>query len=1130
MKQNDSPSAISCIKRCFFGLGLALAVAVGTPLTAVAGNSISTNAEQSKVKVTGKVLDEQGQAVIGATVQVMGTNDAKLTDVNGYFDISVPVGATLQISFMGYEPQQIQISQATNLDISLKTDAQSLDEVVVVGFATQKKENLTGAVASVNVSKALEGKPVADLSKGLQGVTPGLNISYGSGNLGSSAKINVRGTGTIINGVEKGSPLVLVDGIPTEMAMVNPEDVASISVLKDAASASIYGARAAFGVILITTKTGKKSDKVTFSYTGNFGWNNPGKLVDFLDPTVELPAMIEAQRRAGNDNAEAFGMQYKTLLPGVIKWQEQYANNRQGNNMVYGEDWEIIDNRAYFYRVWEPHDEMLGKNTPQMNHTLSAQGRMGEKSAFMVSLGYSDQTGPMKIKPEKMQRYNANINFNTELASWLKADFRVMASRQEFDSPYNYYSNSGYNRETENGYFGYYMRWGKFFPYGTYEDTYFRHAPGYMAQANYNKKRTDYMRINGVLTAQITKDINIIGEYSIGVTNESYKLNGGTVKLWDFWSVMPYTNETIGSAVPSTDLVATGSIHDRVAQTKSASQTQVFNAYANYTKTFGNDHNFKAMAGINTEWNNFERTYAERRQLLDRNKPEFALAVGDQFATSSWSGFTPGLSEYAIAGVFARVNYDYKGIWLLELNARYDGSSKFPTTEQFGFFPSASVGYRITEQKWMQGAKSWLNDAKIRASIGSIGNQNIKDNAFLSMMTNKNPNWIGGGSIIPPSVDMPNNVDPYLTWESVTTTDIGIDLRLFNMFNITADWYQRNTKGMLAPGKVLPDTFGQGAAETNAGNLRTRGWEIGLGFNKAIGERVSVYADLTLSDYQTVVTKWNNPSKTLGSMYEGQVLGEIWGLTTDRLYQAGEFETYYLATDLEHKNPKSRPIVGPDQANLTSGNFVFGPGDIKYVDRNGDGKITKGDGTVENPGDLSVIGNSTPRYQYGIRLGADIYGFDIEMFFQGVGQRDYWADSDLILPFYNRTDAMYGHMTDYWTPDNTDSYYPNPFPGSAGNILASGTKGSNNFITQTRYMLNMSYLRFKNLTVGYSLPKSVLSKIKLQKVRVYFSAQNLGEITNGRLPVDPEINETEAAWGRTFPYSRTMSFGLQLTF
>lgn len=1116
MKKFNYSSAVSSIRRCLFGVGLALSITVLSPMASAAtAPLLASENQQSKVKVTGQIIDQQNQPIVGAMVTVKGTTTATLSDVTGNFQIEVPVNGKIVISYLGYITQELVIGQAQNLEIVMKIDNLNIEEVIVVGFAKQKKENLTGAVASVDVSKALQGKPVADLSKGLQGVTPGLNVSYGSGNLGSVAKLNIRGTGNIIDGVEKGSPLVLVDGIPTDMSLVNPEDVATISVLKDAASASIYGARAAFGVILITTKSGNKSEKVTFSYSGNLGWNNPTRLVEFMDPATELPAMIEAQRRAGNDNAESFGMLYKTLLPGVLNWQKNYANNRQGNNMVYGEDWEIIDQRAYFYRVWDPHKEMLGKNTSQMNHTLSAQGRMGEKSAFMVSLGYSDQTGVMKIKPEGLKRYNANINFNTQLAKWLKADIRVMVSRKTFDSPYNYYSNSGYGRETENGYFGYYMRWGKFFPYGTYNDTYFRHAPGYMANASYNTQQTDYLRLNGALTAQITKEISLIGEYSIGVQNESYKLNGGTVSLWDFWSAMPYTADNIGSAKPSTSLVPTGSLHDRVAQTKSQDQTQVFNAYANYDKTFGENHHFKAMVGINTEWNSFARTYSERRQLLDKNKPEFSLAVGDQFATSTWSGFTPGASEYAIAGVFARVNYDYKNIWLLELNARYDGSSKFPLSEQWGFFPSASVGYRITQEDFMQSSSNWLNDAKIRASIGSIGNQNIKNNAFLPMMTSQNPYWIMG-SVVPPSVNMPNSVDPFLTWESVTTTNVGIDLRLLNMFTLTAEWYQRNTKGMLTPGKVLPDSFGQAAALTNAGDLRTRGWEIALAFNKAISQKVSVYADLTLTDYQTVITKWNNPSKSLGDKYDGAVLGDIWGLTTDRLYQTSDFT--------------NGVVNGIDQKNLANGSFVFGPGDVKYKDLNGDGAINRGKGTLDDHGDLSVIGNTTPRYQYGIRLGASLYGFDIDMFFQGVGKRDYWADSDLILPFYNRTDAMYDQMGDYWTPTNTGAYFPNPYPGSASNALSSGTKGSNNFITQSRYLLDMSYLRFKNMTVGYSLPYSLINKIKLQKVRVYFSAQNLGEIVDKRLPVDPEINETEAAWGRTYPYSRTMSFGLQISF
>lgn len=1055
-----------------------------------------------------------GIPIPGATVLIKGTTKSSVTDMDGQYLINASVNDVLVFSYMGFTTKEVKIAQQQTVNVALLENTLNLDEVVVVGFASQKKANLTGAVAKVDVERALGSKPLTDISKGLQGTTPGLNITFNSGNIGKSSNINIRGAGTIINGTATGSPLVLVDGVPSDMSLINPEDVASMSVLKDAASASIYGARAAFGVILITTKNGKDSKgKVRFSYSNNYGWSNPISLIEFNDPTVELPAMIQAQERAGNANPESFGMNYKTLLPGIINWQQKYASSRNSNdkNMILGEDFEVIGGKEYFYRVWDPHKEMLKKNAIQSYHNFSAQGSLSEKSSFIVSLGVANQEGVMNINTETNQRINLNMGMSTQLADWLTGDFKILSSIQKYDSPFNYY-NSGLDT-AGNGYFGYYMRWGSYFPYGTYKGVSFRHAPGYMNNASMNERVENDTRISAKLTAQVTKNFNIIGEYSVDNNYLSNKMNGGQIPLWDWWT----SAADLVAGIPT--MMESG--NDFVAQAKSSYIINVANVYANYSKTLNSVHNFKVLGGLNSEWQSFERTYARRNTLLDKNKPEFNLAIGDQFTSPLSSNLTlnPGLSQYAIAGFFARVNYDYDGRYLLELNGRYDGSSKFPTQEQWGFFPSASVGYRISNEKFMESTRSWLNDLKVRASIGSIGNQNIANNAFLPIMTNSNPTWLGSGSTVPPSVSLPSNVDANLTWEKVTTQDIGLDVRVFNMLGLTFDYYQRDTKGVLSPGKTLPGSFGQAAANTNSGNLRTRGWELGVNFNKEITKNIGVYADLTLSDYTTEVTEWNNSSKLLGSFYAGQKIGEIWGLTTERLIQSSDVID---ATGLI--------VNGVDYKDVRSGTFKYGAGDVMYKDLDGNGKITRGKGTADDSGDLSVIGNATPKYQYGIRLGGNVYGFDIDAFFQGVGERQYWATSDLVLPFYSRTDAMYANMNDYWTPDNTDAYYPNPYPKHDANAFGTYAPGSNNFVAQSRYLLNMAYLRLKSLTVGYTLPKTLTKKIGVDKFRYYVSGLNLLTFKDGNLPVDPEINESEATWGRTFPYSKTWSVGIQVAF
>jgi TonB-linked SusC/RagA family outer membrane protein len=1075
-------------------------------------------AQQATKTLTGTVLDAKGELIAGASVLEQGTTNAAMTDADGQFTITVRQGATLVISFLGYKSQSYTVGAAETVRIVLQEDSQVLDEVVVVGYGTQRRENLTGAVATVDVEKALIGKPVADITKSLQGITPGLSITYKSGNLGSGATINLRGNGTIIDGAATaGTPLILVDGVATDLTMVNPNDIANISVLKDAASASIYGTRGAFGVVLITSKKGTRSDKIRFSYSTNVAFSKPSGLVDFVDPEQELPVLMQSALRTSGARSESFGMYHDVLLPKIVEWKQKYAGNRQSNEMIYGEDWEIIGGRAYTYRVWDPHKEMLRDWTPTQNHNLSVQGNLGAESSFLVSLGYTEQQGFMKIKTDNLKRYNAHVNLDTRLSKWLKAGFDVQFARKNHEEPYNYYDGGGLNVSGYNGYFGYYMRWGEYFPYGTYQGKYFRHAPGYMAAANMNTLQTDLLRMSTNLTADITKDLQFIAEYSFSMENVERVINGHPVQLLDFWSAGWDPNDIMGSAYNY--VVAPGNAHDKVAMGNSINNNHVLNAYFTYTKELGEGHNLKVTAGSNIEANEYRRFYAERRNVMDESLIDISLTNGDQYVTSTWNALKPSHTEYTIAGFFGRINYDYQRKYLLEVNARYDGSSKFPVGSLWGFFPSASVGYRITEEPFMQPVKEIANEIKLRASAGSIGNQNVSSNAFRPMMSSTTSDWVSG-NLLQSSVGMPGLVDASLTWETVTTYDVGLDAQfLNNMFGLSFDWYQRNTTDILTTGKALPGAIGATAPLTNTGELQTRGYEISLNFNYAFNKDVAIYAVATLSDRQTEVTKYNNPTKSFGSFYDGAMVGDIWGFETDRLFQASDF------------NADGTLKSGiPSQDLLKTGNFQYGPGDVKYKDLDGDGEISAGERTVDNPGDLTVIGNSTPRYEYGFRVGGSFYNFDIDLFFQGVGKRDYWANSDLVLPLYNRTDALYGNQMDYWTPDNTEAYFPNPYNGHASNAIGSYAPGANNFVAQSRYLLNMAYLRLKNLTVGYTLPVTLTQKIGIDKVRVYFSGQNLFEFKDSRLPVDPEINETESQWGRTYPYPRTLSFGLQVNF
>jgi TonB-linked SusC/RagA family outer membrane protein len=507
------------------------------------------------------------------------------------------------------------------------------------------------------------------------------------------------------------------------------------------------------------------------------------------------------------------------------------------------------------------------------------------------------------------------------------------------------------------------------------------------------------------------------------------------------------------------------------------------------------------------------------------------------------------------AGIFGRINYDYKGIYLVELSGRYDGSSKFPTHTQWAFFPSGSLGYRISEEAYFQEAKEYVSNLKLRASYGVIGNQEIGSNMFLETMskTTNGVSWMGTGTSKYDYFGMPKMVDPSLTWETIATTNVGIDLGFLNNdLNVNFDWYQRMTTGMLAPGQELPSVLGASAAYENAGSLRTRGWELNIDWRHVFHDAgdLAVHANFNLADYKAVITQWDSNDLT-NTKYTGKEYGEIWGFETERYFTFDDFNA-----DGSYKEGVA------DQTALEKGTFVYGPGDVKFVDQNGDGVINWGyavddavnnpeglaPGTKNNHGDLVKIGNETPRWQYSFRLGADWKGFDIDLFFQGVGKRDVWSPSAFVMPLTRGADAIYAWQTDYVTEAEyaaktirQDAAYPRMYPGNAGqgvpgaNITAIGC---NNFYPQDKYLINLAYLRLKNLTVGYTLPQKWTRKATIEKVRIYASFNNLADLVNhtAQYGFDPEVSTGRGTggfgngtYGRVEPLMRSYSFGLQVT-
>lgn len=1050
-------------------------------------------------QVSGLVTGEDSLPLPGVTVTVKGTKRSTLTNTDGKFTIAAVKGDVLRLTYVGSSAQDVTVGDESILSIQMdRSQSGSLSDVVVVGYGTQRKANLTGAVATVDVNKTFGSKPLNDPSKALQGITPGLNILFGNGGLTAGASINIRGIGSI-NGSSR--PLLLVDNVETtDLSIINPNDIESISVLKDAASTSIYGARAAFGVVLIKTKSGKKNQKMTVSYNNYFSANKATSLPDFADPVDELQGLNDAGVRAGTSSPETFGMNLVKLRNGIINWKQKYAG-KNGLEMVKGEDWDIdaADGRAYFFKVWDPKKEMLNKYTFSQQHNINIQGG-SDKITYYLSGGYSYDGGMFKLNPDKVDKYNFTVGVNASPTKWLDLNVRTLNRNFSYDYPYGY-----------QDYWYYFWRWGSYFPFGTYQGNYFRTNSAYMAGASKANITSNYQRIDLGATVKINKDISVRADYTIARDNSLRHETSGPIMAWDYWSAGPLN---LVDLAPSTNATT---------YTSGRMLINTFNAYATYQHSFAAVHNVKLTAGINAEKDETINFFASRKGLLDPTQGELALTFGDASIGTVGSGVlgwpTNGHGKRAFAGYFGRLNYDYKGKYLFEVNGRYDGSSFFPVQDRWAFFPSASAGYRISEESFMETIKPVLSDAKIRASYGELGNQDVGGAFFLPNMTGTTVSWLTPtGTAVTPTVTQPLAVASSLQWERVSLLDFGADLKFFkNHIGLTFDWYERNTKGMIQPSSV-PASFGTTGPRVNAGNFRTRGYEISIDANYAINKNLTLYGTLSFWDYKTVFTEWNNPNNSISTAfnYKGKEFGEIWGFQTEGFFESD-----------------AQAAGSPSQKTLQSGNFVFGAGDIKYADLNKDGSINGGAMTLADHGDLKKIGNTQPRYQYNARIGGTWKNFDFDVFIQGVGKRDWWGVGNIALPMYQSLDILYDNQLDYWTPTNTNAKYPRLYPNNNVVAVAGLNTGSNNFVPQTKYILNLAYCRLKNVTLGYTLPQSLLRRYTIQKLRVFVSGQNLAEIANVGVPIDPEITDASSTGGftgRNWPFVRQYAVGLQLTF
>lgn len=1089
--------------------------------------SASNVYQQTRILVSGRILDSSGQPVPGASVIEKGTTNGVNTDIDGKFTISVKSGSSLEVSCIGYET--VSVAASENLSVTLREDTQFLDEVVVVGFGTQKKVNMTGSVAAVDVDKAFGSKPITDVSKGLQGVVPGLSITYNSNDLNASPTMKIRGTGSI-NG--DNTPLILLDGVEVpDLSFVNPDNIKSISVLKDAASSSIYGSRAAWGVVLITSKDGSAvKDKVSITYSNNFSWNQPIGLPKYITDKKGVLAQLEegmiAQKNVDGSRIEAFGMYYDTIGKGITTWFDKYSGNLSNPVYKYGEDYEFIDGTPYYYRVSDPNKEIF-KTSFSQTHNLSVNGNTG-KTNYNIGLGYTMNDGTLKAaKKNDVKRYNLNLSTNTQVKNWLNIGTKVMYVEKEYEYPYGYSQSKG-----ATGLLYYVMRFPTFFPFGisdgskladgtyasdsaaTGEGLYFRHGNAYVANESICSSKDQYLTLGGNVRINLAPGLSFYGDYTRGRYNyENRSMRQPYyVANWSF---------------PKKAAVTTNDFLERTYVSKI---TNTYNAYFDYLFDIQKQHNFAIKVGANAEDLRYDSQSVKVNGVQDVEHPTLNLTDGKNEGIVDES-----LRHRATAGFFGRINYNYKEKYLLELNGRYDGSSSFRTGKQWAFFSSASAGYRISEEKFWTNIKPYVPTLKVRASYGSVGNQALDSwYPYISTMATETVSWVGTDMNQVSTTTTPSAVNPDMTWEKIRTLDIGFDAGFFNNeLNVTFDWYQRRNVGMLVAGNEIVRYAGIAVAPLeNGGDMKTNGWELQIDYNHAFNKDFAIYGTFTLSDAKSEITKWNNTTGALNSWYKGKKLGEIWGFETDR---------YFNSSDV---NPDGTLKTGtPDQSYLQNGSFRFGAGDIKYKDLNNDGKIDTGKGTIDDHGDLKRIGNQLPRYEYSLRVGAMLKGFDVEVLLQGVGKRDMWSTSSLFIPHAAGAQMnIFENQLDYWTESNQNARFPRPYINGAFGSLSGlpGNSGCNNFAPQTKYLNNLAYLRVKNFTVGYTLPQNLTRKIFVEKLRFYFSAQNLFTFDHIDGVMDPECTGGSSKTytngmdmtmaGRAMPFNRQWSCGLQITF
>ena len=849
--------------------------------------------------ISGRVSSSIGEPMIGASVMVKGTTNGTITDLDGNFKVEASSTATLIISYVGYVTQEVQIAGRKAVNITLKEDTGLLEEIVVVGFGTQKKVNLTGAVGLAD-AESLKERPVLNATQALQGLVPGLQITQTNGTLGDTPTINIRGTGTIGEG-SSGSPLILIDGMEGDLNMINPQDIASVSVLKDAASSSIYGSRAPFGVILITTKTGSK-DKISINYNNSFRWASPIKMMKMMNSVNFASFLNDAMTNSGRSpqfvldhvnrmedymNAVPCGPGQRRKVDGTIiyaidpdvngQWLDGYANG--------------IDNVNIF-------DEIYKGTTFNQEHNFSASGG-NDRINYYVSFNYMHQDGFMKIGNDDLKRYNTTTKLNITLTDWLKLNLSTRFTRQDYEHPFfmdnwEYYELVGRSS------------WPNIPLYD--RNGYYFNAPSVplkLAEQGSKMRQTDnlYQQV-GFMIEPIKNWVTHI--------NFNYRINNVFNRSQQF----AIYNHDINGEPYSSDLTS------GIGEDISKENYYNFEVYSEYTHSFKEKHNLHVLVGSQIEDFKRQTHNLYRDGIILNSKPEVDLTTG---LGSNGSVVSPTVggqrSEWGLVGFFGRLNYDFEGKYLFEGNLRYDGSSRFRKNNRWKLFPSFSLGWNIAREEFFIPLQDVVGMLKLRASYGTLGNQNT-NNWYQTYQTIKlniaGGTWLQNG-IKPNTSSAPSLVSTELTWETVETYNIGLDWALFNnRLTGSFDYFVRNTNNMVGKSPELPAILGTDVPVTNNTNLRTSGWELNIGWQDRLSNGLSYSATFLLSDSRTKITKYpNNPTGLIESYIAGRYTNEIWG-----------YETYGIARSDEEMQEH---LANVDQSSIGSN---WAAGDVMYKDKN----------------------------------------------------------------------------------------------------------------------------------------------------------------------------------------------------